>query len=159
MQNHCLQFHSVFGSADSCSVHSQKCQCFFSPLVEEEKIGIPTLCLGTSPILLKSKLHLGRLPVLVARHQVDLLENVFSVYLKGLYNSLSFYQLFCFLFVCFCFSCKVAACFDPYVLQLVTDFVISLHSFLFSHFLFSPFKHGLLILHEIWSVGGHNWSC
>lgn len=59
-------------------------------------------------------------------------------------------------FVCFCFSCKVAACFDPYVLQLVTDFVISLHSFLFSHFLFSPFKHGLLILHEIWSVGGHN---
>lgn len=99
MQNHCLQFHSVFGSADSCSMHSQKCQCFFSPLVEEEKIGIPTLCLGTSPILLKSKLHLGRLPVLVARHQVDLLENVFSVYLKGLYNSLSFYQLFCFLFV------------------------------------------------------------
>lgn len=89
MQNHCLKFHSVFVSVWlSCLIfHTfSKMAVLLSPLVREEKICIPTLCLGTSPILLKSKLHLGRRPVLVAQHQADLLENVFSVYLKGSYK-------------------------------------------------------------------------
>lgn len=133
VQLSCLVFHKF-----------SKIPVFLSALVREKKICTLSSYVGISPILLKSQLHLRRLPVLqrVPAAGRPFRKCIFCVFERTIQViHFPFIRSF---FVLFCFPCKVTACFDLYILQLVTDLVISLHNSLFSHFHFFPFQIGTL---------------
>lgn len=82
IENQCL---SVFGSDASYSTCFQKYHCFF--LFSKRRIGLhPHLVSGSIPSSFEIKATFRKAAVLVAQQQAGLLENVFSLCLKGVYK-------------------------------------------------------------------------